>query len=249
MLVTVAHPDDETFGTGSLIASAAEQGAQVTVCCATRGEAGEAHGVPADADLAAVREAELRAAGAVLGVQRFVLLDFGDSGMTGDPPSGSLAAAPLDDVAAAVRTVLDDVRPDLVVTLDPDYGDGHRDHSAIGRATLQACRGLPELRVYVWTVTRALLADWLAHLGEVRPESAHLELEEQGVGRAEEDITTWLDVGHLRDVRLRAAALHRSQVFPFAGMPDELLSAFLDTDRLVRVQPPWPGGDPERALF
>ena len=249
VLVTVAHPDDETFGTGSLIALAAEQGAQVTVCCATRGEAGEAHDVPADADLAAVREAELRAAGAVIGVDRFVLLDFGDSGMTGEAPPGSLAAAPLDDVAAAVRTVLDDVRPDIVVTLDPDYGDGHRDHTAIGRATVEACRAVPDVRVYVWTVTRSLLAGWLAHLGEVRPESAHLELDHQGIGRADEDITTWLDIGHLRDIRLRAAALHRSQVFPFAGMPDELLSAFLDTDRLVRVQPPWTGGDPERALF
>jgi LmbE family N-acetylglucosaminyl deacetylase len=249
MLVTVAHPDDETFGTGSVIALAAEQGVQVTVCCATRGEAGEAHGVPADADLAAVREGELRAAGAVLGVDRFVLLDFGDSGMTGEPPAGSLAAAPLDDVAVAMRAVIDDVRPDLVVTLDPDYGDGHRDHTAIGRATLQACDALPELRVYVWTVTRSLLANWLAHLGEVRPESAHLDLEHQGVGRPDEDITTWLDVKHLRDVRLQAAALHRSQVFPFAGMPEDLLSAFLDTDRLVRIQPPWTGGDPERSLF
>jgi N-acetyl-1-D-myo-inositol-2-amino-2-deoxy-alpha-D-glucopyranoside deacetylase len=135
------------------------------------------------------------------------------------------------------------------VTLDPDYGDGHRDHTAIGRATLQACGALPELRVYVWTVTRSLLANWLAHLGEVRPESAHLDLEHQGVGRPDEDITTWLDVKQLRDVRLEAAALHRSQVFPFAGMPEELLSAFLDTDRLVRIQPPWTGGDPERSLF
>ena len=125
LLVTVAHPDDETFGTGSLIALAAERGARVTVLCATRGEAGEAHGVPADADLAAVREAELRAAGAVLGVDRFVLLDFGDSGMTGDPPVGALAAAPLDEVASAVRTVIDDVRPDVVVTLDPHHALSH----------------------------------------------------------------------------------------------------------------------------
>ncbi len=39
LLVTVAHPDDETFGAGSAIALAAEHGAHVTVCCATRGEA------------------------------------------------------------------------------------------------------------------------------------------------------------------------------------------------------------------
>ena len=80
LLVTVAHPDDETFGTGSIIAVAAERGAEVTVCCATRGEAGEAHGVEPGSHLAAAREAELRAAGAVLGVGRFVVLDYLDSG-------------------------------------------------------------------------------------------------------------------------------------------------------------------------
>ena len=49
----VAHPDDETFGAGSVIASLAAAGVEVVVCCATRGEMGEAHGVPEGADLGA----------------------------------------------------------------------------------------------------------------------------------------------------------------------------------------------------
>ena len=83
----------------------------------------------------------------------------------------------------------------------------------------------------------------------VRPGSAHLELDEQGVGRPEFDITTVLDVAHLRGVRERAIALHRSQIAPFDGMPEQLRAEFLETDRLVRLRPPWPGGDPERSLF
>src|SRR5437763_11299620 len=64
--LVVAHPDDETFGCGSLLLHAAAAGATTSVVCATRGEAGEGGA----ADLGAVREQELRAAARLLGVQR-----------------------------------------------------------------------------------------------------------------------------------------------------------------------------------
>jgi N-acetyl-1-D-myo-inositol-2-amino-2-deoxy-alpha-D-glucopyranoside deacetylase len=61
LLVVVAHPDDETFDTGSVIARAAADGAEVIVCCATRGELGESRpgSVPSGCELADVRESEL----------------------------------------------------------------------------------------------------------------------------------------------------------------------------------------------
>jgi LmbE family N-acetylglucosaminyl deacetylase len=191
----------------------------------------------------------VRAAGAVLGVGRFVLLDYLDSGMAGDPGPGTLAAAPFDELVTAVHTVLDEVAPDVVVTLDPDHGDGHRDHTAIGRATLEACRDRSHICVYAYTLPRSLLARWFAELEHVRPESAHLDLDRIGLGRPEDQITTILDVAHLEPRRERAIAMHRSQVAPFDGMPAELRSAFLRTDRLVRLQPAWTDSEPERELF
>ena len=248
LLVVVAHPDDETFGTGSLIAQASAAGAEVTVCCATRGEAGEApEGFTGD--LGALRESELRAAGALLGVSRFVLLDFADSGMTGDPPPGALVAAPFDDVVAAVRAVVDDTAPDVVVTLDPDHGDGHRDHVAIGRATVAACRGRQDTRVYAWVIPRSLLARWFAEIERLRPETEHLDLDRAGLGRPAEHVTTVLDTSDVLEIRERAIASHASQVSPFSGMPDELRADFLCTDYLVRLVPPWTGGDQETVLF
>ena len=146
LLVTVAHPDDETFGTGSVIALAAEHGAHVTVCCATRGEAGDVRGLTSATEIGAVREAELRSAGTALGVAQFIVLDYLDSGMTGEPGPRTLAGAPFGDVISDVRNVVDQIKPDVVVTLDPDHGDGHRDHAVIAQATVQACRHLPEVR-------------------------------------------------------------------------------------------------------
>jgi LmbE family N-acetylglucosaminyl deacetylase len=248
LLVTVAHPDDETFGTGSVIAVAAESGAEVTVCCATRGEAGEGHGLPPDADLATIREAELRAAGEILGVHRIVLLGYGDSGLDGTPAPGTLAAAPTPELVERVAAVIAEVQPDVVVTLDPTGGDGHRDHVAIAHATIEACQAFPAMRLYAWVVRRSLVARWFAELENVRPESPYLDVDQQGLGWPDTDITTILDVRHVRDRRERAMAEHASQTAPFDGMPAELRDVFLDTDHLVRLQPPWTGGDIERDL-
>ena len=249
ILITVAHPDDETFGTGSVIASAVAAGAEVVVCCATRGEAGEAVGLPPGADLGAVREAELRAAGALLGASRIELLGYRDSGMTGDPAPGTLAAAPVGDVAQRVDAVIRDVDPDIIVTLDPDHGDGHRDHVAIARATIAACAAHPDIRLYEWVLPRTYLAQWFAELEQVRPDSEHLDLDQQGIGRTDADITTVVDVAHLRPLREQAFALHASQVSPMDGMSDEVRAGFLDHDYLVRLQPPWTGGERETSLF
>ena len=41
LLAVLAHPDDETFGTGGTLAYYASQGVEVHLVCATRGEVGE----------------------------------------------------------------------------------------------------------------------------------------------------------------------------------------------------------------
>ena len=68
--VVVAHPDDETFGCGSILLHAAAAGARTTVVCATRGEAGGvAAGVHVPTGgIAALREDELHSAARALGV-------------------------------------------------------------------------------------------------------------------------------------------------------------------------------------
>jgi LmbE family N-acetylglucosaminyl deacetylase len=249
MLVVVAHPDDETFGMGSVIAHEAARGVQVVVCCATRGEAGEAPDWLADGeDLGAVRAAELRDAAVALGASRVILLDFADSGMIGEADEKTLAGAPFDAVVSAVRAVVDDVEPDVVATLDPVNGDGHRDHTRIGAATIAACEHRPAMQVYAWTVPRSVLSKWFAELERVRPGSGHLDLDREGLGRPLEEITTVLDTSDVLDLRNSASQLHRSQKPPFEAMSEQLRDEFLSQDHLVRVQPPWTGGELERSL-
>lgn len=249
LLVVVAHPDDETFGTGSLLAHAARCGADAVVACATRGEAGEPvpGSVPPGVALADVRERELRDAAAHLGVGRVVVFDWADSGMDGEAAPGSLVAAPIDGVAEPIIALIEEFRPTIVVTLDGS--DGHRDHLHVRDATLVAVERATwdVVRLYLHCLPQRLMRRWVAALEARRPDAAHLALGELGTPEAE--ITTVLDTSAVRNIRDEAMAIHASQTPPYAVMPPELRDAFLNSDSLRRVRPPWPGGERERAIF
>lgn len=233
LLVAVAHPDDEAFGCGSVLAHAARRGVSTTVVCATRGELGE----PAPGSgvhrsrLGEVREAELRAACDLLGVARVEVLDWLDSGTEGVPAPGSLAAADPASVTTALRSILDEVRPDVVVTLDAS--DGHRDHAVVRDAAVAAGQQAAHrpARTYLWCLPRSLLGPFTG---------------DPGLGTPDEDVTTVVDVRDLLDLRWRAMRAHASQVPPYDAMDAETRDGFLATDRLRRVDPPWEGGAVER---
>jgi LmbE family N-acetylglucosaminyl deacetylase len=233
LLLVVAHPDDETFGCGSLLLAAAAAGWSTTVVCATRGEAGEpAPGADLGGrPLAEVREAELREAADLLGVARLVLLGLTDSGMDGEPPAGSLCAADPAAVAAAVRAVADDVDPDVVVSLDA--ADGHRDHARVRDAAVAVAaeRGVP---AYLQALPRSLMTRWAAHMAEARPEMAHLRYAE--LGTPDEQVALVLDTSAHLQARERAIAVHATQISPYDGLPDDLRRAFLTREHLVRAQ-------------
>jgi N-acetyl-1-D-myo-inositol-2-amino-2-deoxy-alpha-D-glucopyranoside deacetylase len=77
----------------------------------------------------------------------------------------------------------------------------------------------------------------------------HLDADVAALGTPDEEITTVIDVAEHLAARERAMALHASQTSPFEGLPDDLRRAFLATDHLRRVLPPWPGGSLETSLF
>lgn len=249
-MVVVAHPDDETFGCGSLLLYAAAQGAETAVVCATRGEAGEpapGSGV-SQADLAAVREQELYDAARILGVSQVDMLDFRDSGMAGEPEPGTLVAAPLDEVRDVVRERIEAFRPGIVVGLEGT--DGHRDHLKIRDATLAAVEiaDAPVDRVYLYSLPQSWLNRWLEHLRRENPTMEHLEL---GIpGTPDETITTWVRTAEHLAARERAIAAHSSQVSPYDALPPDLRREFLTSEPLRRVVPAWEEGGPiETALF
>ena len=152
LLLVHAHPDDESITTGATMARYAAEGAQVTLVTCTQGEEGEVI-PPALAHLAADRDdalgphraGELAAALRELGVTDHRFLGgpgrFRDSGMAGTAQNARPTAfcrADVDAAAALLAEVIRDVRPQVLVTYDPNGGYGHPDHVQAHRVAMRA---------------------------------------------------------------------------------------------------------------
>ena len=237
LVVVVAHPDDETFGCGSLIAHAAAAGARVTVLCATRGEAGERTPDPATdhLPLGDVRERELRDAGAVLGVHAIELLGYADSGWDGELPDGALCAASIEDLARDLDARLSQFTPDVVLVLDG--GDGHRDHHHIRQAveTVLSRRPAPVPLVRA-CLANSLMRRWVEEMRAGQSDTVYLDLDIDSLGTPDAQLTA-IDVSQVLAAREQAIACHRSQSSPYDGLSPELRRAFLATTFIQQSTP------------
>ncbi|HEY8911398.1 MAG TPA: PIG-L family deacetylase [Desulfosporosinus sp.] len=122
MLLIFAHPDDESFVLGGTIAKYAEQGVEITLVAATKGEAGKAAGICKPEELGPLREKELKRAADVLGIKEVIFLGYRDKEVPMAPP--------LEIVEKLVR-IIRKIRPQVVITFGADGASGHRDHRAI----------------------------------------------------------------------------------------------------------------------
>ena len=135
-----AHPDDETFLSSGLMLAARERGDRVVVVTATRGEHGtdDPERWPADR-LGALRARELDEALALLGVSEHRWLGYED---------GACPLVPRRTAADRVAAIVDEVRPDTIVTFADDGVTGHADHRTVGhwaRRAWQAAAPAAEL--------------------------------------------------------------------------------------------------------
>jgi LmbE family N-acetylglucosaminyl deacetylase len=136
LMTTHAHPDDETIGTGGLMAKAVQEGHRVVLVTGTRGEQGEIVVPEMDTPenhrrLGEIRAAELEAAMADLGVTEWENLGYRDSDMMGrvgniDPRC--FWQADLDEAAGRMTWLVRKYRPHVMTTYNAFGGYGHPDH-------------------------------------------------------------------------------------------------------------------------
>ena len=229
LLFVHAHPDDETLTTGATIAHYRARGAQVQVLTCTLGEEGEVIGdqwaqLAADrADqLGGYRIAELTAALGALGVDRPRFLGgagrWRDSGMAGSPPRRGtrFSDGDLDEQAASLAAVVDELRPHVVVTYDPNGGYGHPDHIRAHQITIAgvAAARWRVPKVYWTVISRSTAMTALAGLGEVPAGWSVVDAEAllPTISYADETIDAAVDATAALPAKVAALRAHATQV-------------------------------------
>ncbi|QLI77989.1 bacillithiol biosynthesis deacetylase BshB2 [Bacillus pumilus] len=202
VLVMLPHPDDESFGVAGLIAQSRKRGIPVTYACGTLGEMGRNMGSPTYANretLPELRKQELINACKEMDITDLRMLGLRDK---------TLEFEDDEYLADVMETIIDEVKPTLIVTFYPGHGV-HPDHDATGEAVIRALyRKKKEDRpvTYCMAITKN---------------------REEVLGNA--DIT--IDIKDVADIKLNALRAHRTQT---EGMLRELEQKLKNKEPVVQ---------------
>ncbi|CAN5768827.1 PIG-L family deacetylase [soil metagenome] len=252
LLAVFAHPDDESFTCGGTLALARQQGVEVAVVSATRGEVGEiADGVDATpATLGKVREAELRSAMLELGIEDVRFIGYRDSGIAGtadnDHPD-ALAKESTEKLAEKIVDIFDEFSPTVVVTFDHEGIYRHPDHIAVHHGVMSAVQIVdldqkhhrPNWLSFAVFPREFFLEVW-NRPGNPFEEMPYGQLITMGTPRNE--ITHINDVSAVKEAKRAAILAHRSQ-FGEDGitsqLDDDTAELVLRYEHFKAFQLPW----------
>jgi len=245
LLCVLAHPDDESLGTGGVLAQAAADGVATYLLTATRGEAGRFGSGgerPSPEVVGRTREAELRAAAATLGVRDVCVLGY---------PDGRLDGVPEGDAITRIASHIRRIKPHVVITFGPEGAYGHADHIAISQFTAAAVVaaadpswGVDDAPVESHRVSKLYFIAWGApKWAAYQAALKRLVAVVDGVERCvtpwpDWAITTVVDTSRVWATVWRAVSCHQTQMSIYdklANLPDEHQRALWGTQEFYRV--------------
>jgi N-acetyl-1-D-myo-inositol-2-amino-2-deoxy-alpha-D-glucopyranoside deacetylase len=192
--------------------------------------------------LAAVREQELRAACAALGIHPPRFLDYQD---------GTLDSVDLPEAVGRIVRVIRELRPRVVITMGPDGVYGHPDHVALHKLVMPAFRSaaggsrFPEEEFGPPHEPERLF--WVAYpRGHFRPVWERLlstgladgvrQVDPERLGVSDEEVHAVVDVAEFVPAKLAALRAHRTQISgddPLSIFPAGILEPLLATERFT----------------
>ncbi len=262
ILAVFAHPDDESWGCGGMIARYSSIGYSCMLITATAGEMG----FPPDQrdsttveERKQVRMAELAHAAKIIGLSGYEVLGL---------PDGGLKRLDTDQLAEQIATRIEQLRPRVVVTFDRTGVTGHRDHIAVHEATTRAFSTAAPVgsRLLYQVIPARSVERVRAALAKALPgiETGGLRLrpweglppEEDGSAGAffvpDSTISVELDVTDFAEKKRTAILAHESQVGEVSmlrSLPHEVLRAFLGWEYFHLASGPEYRSLPARDIF
>ena len=235
-MAVLAHPDDESLGVGGTLAKDAAEGVETFLVTATRGQKGRFRGHrdppehPGAERMGEIRECELRAAAAVLGVGDVTVLDYQDQALDRANTREAIEADCFGRSVAFSRRV--------VVTFGPDGAYGHPDHIAISQFTTAAIVAAAGAADAPHQVAKLYHIAWSAATWDLYQRAfASVGCTVDGVERRavpwpEWAITTVVDARPWWPTVWKAVSCHDSQVASY-----QRLKTLADADHEVAVGP------------
>jgi LmbE family N-acetylglucosaminyl deacetylase len=266
LMAVHAHPDDESSSTGGVLAAYGDQGVRTVVVTCTNGEFGDAPGgVKPGQDghdeqaVAQLRLAELREACKILGVTNLEPLGYHDSGMPDwdykDRPS-AFCNIPTAEVAARIAALIDQYRPQVVITYDPTGPYQHPDHVHAAEAAVSAAAGSGIPAKLYFTAMRG--SDWqkvwqaLRDAGLDVPDRPAADPQvRQQMAETERRITTTIDIRPVLARKRDALFAHASQIQDswFSKIPQDIAEATFGRESFIRASDSTGAPVPEDDLF
>jgi LmbE family N-acetylglucosaminyl deacetylase len=252
LMAVHAHPDDEASSTGGVLATYSGQGIRTVVVTCTNGEFGDAPGgVKPGQDghdaqtVAQLRLAELRESAKILGVSDLETLGYHDSGMPDwnykDQPE-AFCNIPLEEVTGRISGLIEQYRPQVVVSYDPEGPYQHPDHVHAARAAAAAASatGIPA-KFYLTTMRELVVPGPREITAEMRA-----QMEE-----AERRITTTIDIMAVLPRKRDALFAHSSQIQEswFSKIPEDIAEAAFGRESFIRASDTTGAPLPEDDLF
>lgn len=202
VIFVFAHPDDESFASAGTIVKLIQQGVEVQLITATRGEKGMSGNflVKSETELGKIREEELREAARILGISQIHFLDYLDS---------TLSKVEEKEISQKILTILKKENPDIVVTFNEEGGSRHPDHIQISKCTTKAFDN------YAEKIDKQVALYYTA-----MPQSLIKRLENAGIvykvfgkiqGTPDQEITTKIDVLDFMNKKIKAIKAHKTQ--------------------------------------
>lgn len=266
LMAVHAHPDDEASSTGGVLALYGDQGIRTVVVTCTNGEFGDAPGQVKPGDdghdeqaVAQLRLSELRQSAKILGVTHLELLGYHDSGMPDweykNRPD-AFCNIPLEQVAGRIGALIEQYRPQVVISYDDKGMYQHPDHvhASLAAAAAVQLTGVPAkfyqsaMRPSTWRKVWEALREAGVDIGEERE---FTEEQRQQMADAEQRITTSVDIRPVMERKREALMAHASQIQDswFSKIPPEIATEAFGFETFIRATDTTGAPLPEDDLF